>query len=160
MPDASSQNQPSPKSSEEAQGDRLGRFALRVVIAHSLLLSSAPIIQSMTAIDGAWIGATPLLVMFILGPVIGIWLYRNGQQRLGSIMLLAFMPAAAYTHGRMLLPLLEDGSGVPGVLPGMLGFESVIVLLIISSVLGSLVSFALLRNLHADGASHERKPAV
>jgi len=135
-------------------------LTIRAVILHSLLLAIAPRVQSFSAIDGAWIGATPLLVLFILGPVIGIWLYSKGQQRVGSIMLLAFMPAAAYTHIQMMLSLTESGDMMAGPSLPNIGFGSLIVLLILSSSLGSLLSFAMLRSVHAGTESHERNTSA
>ena len=160
MHDVSSLNQQSLRSEDRTPGDGVRALALRTVIVHSLLLACAPVVQSLTTIDGAWIGGTLLLVLFILGPVIGIWLHGEGQRRIGSVLLAAFMPAAVYTHVRMLLSLLDEVSVSSGTGPAILGFEALIVLLIISSALGSLLSFALLRGVHAGTAHNERNTSL
>lgn len=135
-------------------------LTLRVVVAHSVLLVCTPFVQSQTTITGTWNDTMGLLLLFTIGPPLGMMLYRYGQQRLGSIMLLAFMPAAAYTHIRIIVALFDGPMGSPAVTPVVLLFEAILTLLVLSSVLGSLLSFALLRGVHAASVAGEQKDPV
>ncbi len=157
MHDASSPSQPFPKNSDETTpGRRTASLALGAVIVHSLLLIAAPFVQTMTTVSGGWIDASLLLVLFTLGPCIGIGLYVYGQERPGSIVLLAFMPAAAYSHISIIMALVPDAAASSDVSFGIILFGLVLVLLALCSLLGSLLSLALLRDVHAAMTAPER----
>jgi len=158
--DASSQNQQFPKNEVRPSEERLSILALRVVILHSLLLAGGPLLQSWTPIAGGWIDAYGLLVVFILGPGLGAFFLRSGQVRLGSILLLAIMPAALYTHSRILWSLFDERAISLDMNVAVVGFGILLIALVACSLAGSLVSFALLRTVHATDASSDTKESA
>lgn len=131
-------------------------LATRVIIAHSVLLVLAPFAQSATGIPGGWTDATLLVILFIAGPVGGLFLRRSGQDRTGTVLLLAFMSAATYMHVEMMLTFM-NGQGPEAVISAAgIGLQVLLVLLILTSLFGSLLSFALLRSIHDHSAPTER----
>jgi hypothetical protein len=105
--------------------------------------------ESFAGLRGGWSDALPLLAVFVIAPIIGTNLYTRTNKRLGGILLMAFMPAAVYTHASFLYPLLQkDGDGV-SVSALLVGYEVLLALLVIVALFGTLLSISLVRSVHA-----------
>ncbi len=149
--DASSPSPPSPSTDNGDGREQAARIALLVVIAHSVLLVTAAAAESEAGVRAGWGAAIALLVIFIVGPTGAMALHRKGHRRAGGILLLGFMPAAAFIHMQTLFPVLSGAGPTAEASLYYTLYVLLIAVLLATSLVGSVLALMLMRSARLHG---------
>ena len=123
-------------------------LVLRLMLAHTALLTAAPYVQGLSSDPGAWRDNIPLLVSFLLAPLTAGYLVRSGNVRIGSVLLLSFMPAGVYANVVFLRTAAESAAARVMSPAWHIVHLAILSFLVIIQVTSAILSAGMLRNVH------------